>query len=266
MAGVGRGSLIAVGIAAGILGGYGVLRLRHFAMPREPGLVGLWTFNEGSGEIIQDSSGSGNDGVIFPPGIADASKWGAGPFAGAISLSGTDRNHVRIPPSDTLNAIKQAVTVCAYVYPRSLWTPGSNREAFVSVVQRQWRTVGHPDLYYLGFGLENGVLTYKWHVGLNGAEPALYRLPPGVDRPRTGGWVHLAGTYDGSSGAMVLYVDGVSIGSDTVPGQIRMDDGSTDRPLIIGAELNVEDIDAVSGTFDGDIDEVRLYSRALSAD
>ena len=65
---------------------------------------------------------------------------------------------------------------------------------------------------------------------------------------------------------MVIYVDGVPIGSDTVPGEIRIDAGSFDRPLIIGAELNVESIDLVSGTFDGYVDEVRLYDRALSAD
>jgi hypothetical protein len=132
-------------------------------------------------------------------------------------------------------------------------------------VQRQWRTFGHPDLYYLGFGLQNNVLTYKWHVGLNGKEPALYSLPPGEDRPRTGGWVHLAGTYDGRSGNMVLYVDGVPIGSDTVPGVIRIGEGSLDRPLIIGAELNVAAIDLVSGCFDGYVEEVRLYERALAA-
>ena len=139
-----RRTLVAGGIAVGLVAGYGVLRLRHFALPREPGLVGLWSFNEGNGEIIQDGSGSGNDGVIFPSGIADETKWGTGAFAGTLSLSGTDYNHVRVPPSDSLNGIKTAVTVAAYVYPRTLWTPGSNREAFVSVVQRQWRDVRPP--------------------------------------------------------------------------------------------------------------------------
>ncbi len=223
---IGRRGLVAGGVAIGLVAGYGVLRFRHFALPREPGLVGLWSFNEGAGEIIQDASGSGNDGVIFPSRNCGRDEVGRGRLAGALSLSGEDYNHVRVPPSDTLNGIKTAVTVAAYVYPRTLWTPGSDREAFVSIVQRQWREFGHPDLFYLGFGLENNVLTYKWHVGLNGKEPALYRLPPGEDRPRTGNWVHLAGTYDGASGAMVIYIDGVPIGSDTVPGEIRIDAGS----------------------------------------
>ena len=72
MAAVTRRSLIVGGIVAGLVAGYGVLRLRHFGLPREPGLVGLWSFDEGRGEIIQDASGNGNDGVVFPPGIPDA--------------------------------------------------------------------------------------------------------------------------------------------------------------------------------------------------
>ena len=32
----------------------------------------------------------------------------------------------------------------------------------------------------------------------------------------------------------------------------------------IGAELNVETIDLVSGCFDGNVEEVRLYDRALA--
>ncbi len=35
---IGRRGLVAGGVAIGLVAGYGVLRFRHFALPREPGL------------------------------------------------------------------------------------------------------------------------------------------------------------------------------------------------------------------------------------
>ncbi len=263
MVAIGRRMLIAGGVVVGAAVALRVVVLRHESLPREPGLVGLWTFDEGSGETVHDSSGNGNDGTILPQGLPDGI-WGKPPFAGALSLSGRDNNHIHVPASPSLNAIGGAVTVAAHVYPRTLWTPGSAAaNPFTAVVQRQWRDVGHPDLYYLGFGLENNVLTYKWHVGVVGSEPAIYALPPGGIAPATGAWVHLCGTYDGRQ--LVLYVDGVAIGSLAASGPIRSDDLSATRPLSIGGEINgPAQIDA-DGLFDGYVEEARIYDHALGA-
>lgn len=250
---LGGATLVGVGAAAAIIG------LRHRSLPREPGLVGHWSFDEGAGDAIIDSSGNGNDGTIFPPGLPD-SKWGNG----TLQLSGKDNNYVRIAPSESLNRLTSKLSVVARILPRSQWTPGSGSDGFVAVVQRQWRTFLHPDLFYLGYGVENGVQYYKWHLGLVGSEVSLYRLPPGQTRPAAGEWVHLAGTYDSAAGEMALYVNGERIGQQAVRGDIRLDDGSADRPLAIGAELNTESLDQASGMFDGSIDDVRLYDYALS--
>ena len=141
-------------------------------------------------------------------------------------------------------SLKRQITVVANIYPRILWTPPStdyisvaqrkwtkavhlaekllgmatNSEcspstAWTSIVQRQWRETRHPDLFYLGYGAENNVLHYKWHLGLIGADVSLYRLPEGQDKPRVGEWVHLAGTYNGQTGKMSLYVNGELIGT-----------------------------------------------------
>jgi hypothetical protein len=39
--------------------------MNYYLVGDEPGLVGYWQMNEGSGELIQDRSGNGNDGMIF---------------------------------------------------------------------------------------------------------------------------------------------------------------------------------------------------------
>ena len=70
-------------------------------------------------------------------------------------------------------------------------------------------------------------------------------------------WIHMAGVYDGEW--MTLYVDGVVIGRRRQTGMIHVDD----NPLTIGAEENGPESHVVDGEFQGQIDEVRLYNRAL---
>lgn len=259
------------------------------------GLIAHWTFAEGSGDAIKDTSAKGNDGTVVPANTSKP-KWGTGSFAGSIVFSGND-HFVRIPASASLNSLKKQISVVALIYPRTLWTPidryisfaqrkwkqtvssaermlgiatnsdrahSSSSTGFIAIVQRQWRETIHPDQYYLGYGPKNNVLHYKWHLGLIGDDVDLYRLPKGQDKPRVGEWVHLAGTYNGETGKMSLYVDGDLIGTQTHTGEIRLDPESLNRPLAIGAELNGPSTDEPTGEFDGYIRDVRIYDRALS--
>ena len=113
---------------------------------------------------------------------------------------------------------------------------------------------------------------YKWHLGTNNNgslwDESIYAGTPDSNR-----WIHVAGTYDGSR--MRLYVDGVEIGSKPLAGQVQVNTclsweppGGvcvTDNPVTIGGEENGSLPRVVDGEFDGRIDEVRLYNRALSA-
>jgi hypothetical protein len=256
------------------------------------GLIAHWKFEEGAGDVVKDSSGEGNDGIIVPAKTPEP-KWGTGDFAGSVSFSGRNDHFVRIPPSASLNSLKKQISIVAFIYPRTLWTPDSYRQrkwksavrwagrllgratdsenaqdrsstGYIAIVQRQWRETQHPDQYYLGYGPENTVLHYKWHLGLMGDEVSLYRLPKGQDKPRVGEWVHLAGTYNGGTGKMSLYVDGELIGTQTHVGEIRLDPESLNRPLAIGAELNGPSTDEPTGEFVGYIRDVGIYDRALS--
>lgn len=235
----------------------------HDSVERGYNLVARWSFDEASGRVVRDLSGNGNDGlVMFPePG---RSLWGQGTFSGTISMTASPDGHISVPASPSLNRLKTQVTVVALVYPRTLWTPGTPTTGFISLVQRQWRQEEHPDVFYLGYGTLGGALYYKWHVGLIDGETSLYKLPPGQDAPVTDKWVELAGTYDGGTGEMSLYVNGERIGRDTRTGEMRLDGESLARPLTIGAEINGSDVEDSTGEFDGYIDEVQVYDRALT--
>jgi uncharacterized protein len=90
-------------------------------------------------------------------------------------------------------------------------------------------------------------MTWGDGVAFNGHVNAPTALPVGA-------WTHVVGTYDGTT--MSLYVNGLKVGSNsTVTFGYTLSDGPSQR---IG-------IAPGSGFWDGRIDDVRLYNRALSA-
>lgn len=58
--------------------------------------VGMWLFDEGSGNVVEDLSGKDNNGTI-----AGGAKWVDGMFGKALSLDGTD-DYVEIAHDETL--------------------------------------------------------------------------------------------------------------------------------------------------------------------
>ncbi|MDD4872457.1 MAG: PKD domain-containing protein [Kiritimatiellae bacterium] len=69
-----------------------------------------------------------------------------------------------------------------------------------------------------------------------------------------GAWKHLSGVFDGS--VLSIYVDGVLKDSSSFPGGLKQ----TTSPLNIGCDYNNP-----GSFFNGGIDEVRIYNRALSS-
>ena len=74
-----------------------------------------------------------------------------------------------------------------------------------------------------------------------------------------GQWVHLAGVYDGA--AMRLYVNGVLRASVAKTGAIT----SSTRPILVGGNAGGTNPLAAGANLAGGVDEVRLYSRALTS-
>ncbi|HCX22044.1 MAG TPA: hypothetical protein DHN29_09025, partial [Cytophagales bacterium] len=72
------------------------------------------------------------------------------------------------------------------------------------------------------------------------------------------GWAQITGTWDGSTGEMYMYVDGVRIGSTTHVGSGVI--VNTGNPMYLGKD------NGSTKKFAGELDEVRLYNRALSQD
>jgi chitodextrinase len=193
-----------------------------------PSLVAAYSFDEGTGANVTDVSGHGNNGT------AANTSWTFGKFGRALSFNGTS-GKVTIPDSASLH-LSTGMTLEAWVKP-------------IAPPTADWRDIIYKgnDNYYLEstttpFGNPAAAGLFG---GANGAATAPAALPVNV-------WSHLAATYD--SIMLRLYLNGTQVAAIPQTGNIF----ASTNPLQIGG-------DNIYGQyFEGLIDEVRVYSTALS--
>ncbi|MBN2450711.1 MAG: glycoside hydrolase family 99-like domain-containing protein [Lentisphaeria bacterium] len=198
---------------------------------REPGLIGWWAFDEaGDSPLASDYAGNGLGGHVEGASRAPGFDGGALVCAGGCVVIESHR----------LLAPRQGMTLEAWVRTD---TPGQSDRWFVN------RIFGGNTASGYRMGLSQGrpcfaVPVSDWSHHLVGEEP----LP-------VGRWVHLAGTCDGT--ALRLYMDGRECGSMPRAGEVR--------PNAFHLCLGNFEI-GHAAHFQGLLDEVRLYNRALSAE
>ena len=197
-------------------------------------LVGWWKFDEGSGTTAHDSSGNGNDGTLYN---MTGNEWTNGIVGGALEFDGTD-HYVSVPNSSGLQ-FTSALTMAGWIKGDS-WGSGTN----VDIIARKGE--GNPNNYQLA--IADGLATLHFDEGDGGG----YR---GDTLLNTGQWYHVAATWDGTT--VRIYVDGVldNAPPDSHGGPI----GTDTRPFYMGGRSG-------SDLFDGTLDDIRVYSRALTAE
>jgi len=195
------------------------------------GLVGWWTFDEGSGNIAADSSGNGNNGTLNGP-----VEWVAeGKIGGAMAFTGP-YNYVLVPNAPSLNPTN-AITIAAWINPS--WT-GNNR-----ILQKS--TENTDTQYRL---LKEGGNNIRFHIPPAANFEVTGKIPP------AGEWTHLAASYDGSM--IRVYFNGAVVGETAFSGKMDVSTG----PLFIGNKWSKA---PAGDEFNGMMDDVRIYNRALSA-
>ena len=203
-----------------------------FAMQQadgQAGLVAAYNFDEGTGTIAQDASGNGHTGTL-----SGATWSAAGRNGGAASFDGV--NDLITVADSALLDLTTGMTVEAWVRPS---------------VAGNWRTVVMKE--------RSGGLLYTLYSSNTAGRPSAW-IRRTVDTETTGptalavdNWAHLAMTYDGTN--LRLYVNGTQASVRAAAGSIA----TSTLPLRIGGN-------AIWGEyFGGLIDDVRIYSRALSA-
>jgi len=197
------------------------------------GLVAAYSFNEGAGPTVTDSSGNNNTGTLG----AGVTWTTAGRFGSALVFNGSSL--VTVPASPSLN-LSAGMTLEAWVYPTASLT--------------SWRTALMKE--------QTGTFTYALYAGSPGNGPSAFinvgttgSGERGVSAPASlpvNTWSHVAGTYDGAT--LRVYVNGGLVASQAVVGAPAASPGA----LRIGGNTIWGEY------FQGRIDEVRIYTRALS--
>lgn len=208
----------------------------------DPNLVGWWKFDEGSGTIAYDSSGHNNNGTIN-----GGAGWGTGRISGALNFDGSD-DYVNVPDIDNSLDAPSQITIAAWMKPNVM-------------NQTQMIVTKQPSGTEMTFISGNYVFQMDPDPG-NSLEFS-HQIDPHFNQVyynsthsiiTAGVWQHVAVTLKAGD-SVKFYRNGVSVGTSA---QTQPFGIVNDQPLRIGKRQNAV-------LFNGSIDDVRVYNRALSA-
>jgi hypothetical protein len=191
------------------------------------GLVASYSFNEGSGGTVNDSSGNGNTGSI------NGARWTQGKYGNALEFAPS--SWVTVADSNTLD-LSTGMTIEAWVFP--------------TVTKTDWATLVIKErpagLAYALYGSspQNQPGAYMFTTSDQGlAGPSALPLNT---------WTHVAATYDGTT--LRIFINGTEAASTFASGNI----------IVSGGALRMGGNNVWGEYFTGRIDEIRIYNRALT--
>jgi outer membrane protein assembly factor BamB len=220
-------------------------KLREYASPHllasleraQSARLGEWRFDVGKAleEVVADSSPKSVPtrvvgSVALAPGVAGQ----------CLVLVGQGRLSATLPAD---SRPRSAVSLCAWIRPEARLPYGPGMAGIVECAQ----------IYRLC--LVNAEAPYSAHFGVQLANGVWVSANTEKKIP-AGQWTHLAGTFDGETGEVRIFLNGVEVARGTgTPGVfLREPQG----PVQIG----VRD---TGSFFSGALDEVRVYQGTLSA-
>ncbi|MHC4586285.1 MAG: LamG domain-containing protein [Planctomycetota bacterium] len=221
-------------------------------------MVAHWTFDEGSGTIAHDSAGNNHGTLVNDP------TWSVGQIDGGLGFDGSN-DYVVVADDSSLD-IAGAISFSAWIklhgdldwqiiiskrgpgggYPYGGYT--------FHFQDRYWNTGG---AYRLLFTKTNGIAGSGG--GNYGTHKHWDRVASNKDDWQTDVWYHVAATWDGTTNtnSMKMYIDGQLDATHTAKQAFIL---TNDYALTIGDILP-----QLTDPFNGVIDDVRIYKRALSA-
>ena len=234
-------------------GGSGKILLDHIALyrpaaaPADPSLIGSWMFDEGSGATAADSSGNGLDGAISGAVWASPGSNGAG---SCLDFDGVETTLVDLGNFDVTTGT--GLTIACWYKADNLDTPGNDPRLFSKAIggstQDHWFMVSSSRV-----GTDK-VLRFRLKTDGDTGELKADTATGLIDLDA---WTHVAAVWDGA--AMKLYKNGAEVASVDKGGVLST---NPDANVAIGNQP----VGTPGRPWDGQIDDVRLYDRGLSAD
>jgi endonuclease/exonuclease/phosphatase family metal-dependent hydrolase len=212
--------------------GRGLTASEVSALAAEPPIsFSVWTLDEGTGQVAADSSGNDNNGVV------NGAAWTqSGAIGGALAFNGVSDNVVVSSPSRTLKPVS-AYAISAWVKFSATDTSGGEVATMADNYALRVQPTGEVKTFFHNAS--------GYHVLIGTGTVA-----------NTNTWRHIVGQYTGS--ALQVYVDGSLVQQVAVTGPIE---------YTLGTDfyLGQQGTGGTNHNFNGSIDLVRVYGRALSA-
>ena len=210
------------------------------------GLWGFWPMYEGGGLIAKDISGNGHAANLEPAAASGAVGWQSFSLAsgsiittsGGLDLDANDSPTGAIGTFGDINgtAFGGSMSVTAFIRVASYPTPQNYGRSQIVSKQNSSQFFVNPD-GYLGTWINNGSMNVS------------------TGKVNLGQWHYVAVTFDHNADVENVYIDGVLDTTHTQTGSMNVN-----GDVAIGAALDGY------YHFEGLIDQVRIYNRALTAD
>lgn len=198
--------------------------------------VGMWSFDTVEGGVTPDRSGYGNDGAVYGAVQVQGLRVPGGGTGMALSFDGTDYvdcgNDSNLQPAS-------AMTVMAWVRPAAV---GS---AYYGILG----TADSGGLNGYLMWITTGTGTFRFYIDEDGAGD--WKYAESDDSAVVGIWYHIVGVWDGAT--VELFVDG----------KLQSTTGSANNITYSSSFTEIGQY-SIYG-FNGSIDEVSIYTEALSA-
>jgi hypothetical protein len=217
------------------------LEIMELYVPAESGPIAHWKLDEGTGSVAYDSAGT-NDGTIY------GADWTTGQLGGALDFDGGG-DCVDFGDIDEFEFGDRDFSISTWFYTKGIHDIGGDNSGVGMIISKfNWSSDGR-----------------QWYLSQDGSGSLLfYTNPTGTSSEwvisQNGGyqnrWVHIVGLRSGSS--KDLYIDGELNNTGSTLGVV------TGKPsnVYIGCR---QDPTHRYAFFNGLIDDVRIYDRALSA-
>ena len=199
------------------------------------GLVAAYGFSEGSGTTTTDATGKGHTGTI-----SGATWTSVGRYGNALSFNGTT-SYVNLGNASDLQ-ITGSMTWSAWIFATA--NPADDGQIIAKSLGSGWQFKTSPDTgphtFGVGVSPNNSSITQRYSTTVR----------------QLNTWYHVAGVYDATARTLNIYVNGV-LDNGVLRGTVPASQFNAATNVNIGRR-------AAGYYFQGTIDEVRVYNRALT--
>ena len=209
----------------------------------QDGLVLHYAMETLSQATVRDESASALHGRVVSAGSPARLVAGRTGYGRALELLGSQRQYVDVPRSTILDVDRY--TLSAWVRPTGVENP----QTF-----ERWEVLEKAGAYWMNVRTNGRVRVGGFFGGCANANWKYFDSTRAIPM---GQWRHVAATYDGTWPR--VFINGTAAGSTRVTGRTC----ASGEPLAVGAK-NAPAKGLLEAFWDGRLDDVRVYNRALS--